>query len=161
MGIFDANGGLDATQPTEGLDNSSFQPIPPGNYSFIVDQASEEVSSKGNDMLKIVLSVADGDHQGRKVFDYITPGAHAFLVQKIKNLALSAGLQTLTCAEDLEGHKVRAKVKIKPASNGYEAGNSIGDYIPKTPGLEQQQAAPAPQAAAVPPRAAASTGWDS
>ena len=159
MGIFE--NGFDATTETEGVEKSDFTPFPAGNYTLIVDECAETQSKAGNDMLRIALSVSGGDHDGRKLWDYIVPGASPYAVAKLKNLSLSAGLNSLTCAEDLLGHTVRAKIKVDPAKGEYSASNKVGDYIPKTPGLEQQQAAPAPQAAAVPPRAAASTGWDS
>jgi len=159
MGIFE-NGGFDATTAIEGVEKSDFTPFPAETYTLIVDECDERQSKAGNDMLALTLSVSGGDHDGRKLWDYIVPNS-SFAIAKLKNLSLSAGLNSLTCAEDLLGHTVRAKVKVEAASGQYGASNKVADYIGKIAGLEQQQAAPAPQAAAVPPRAAASTGWDS
>lgn len=153
MGMFD---NFDANAPTEGATSNDYTPFPAGTYTLIIDECQETQSKAGNDMLRVAMTVSGGEHDGRKVWDYIVPDAAAFLVQKLKNLSLSAGLVTLTSADQLEGCTVRAKIKVEPAKGDYDASNKVQDYIPRPAGMEAQQAAPAP--AAVPPRAG-STGW--
>lgn len=145
---------FDATTPTAGVDSNSYSPFPAGTYTFVIDEAEETQSKAGNEMLRLAMSVSGGDHDGRKVWDYIVPDAAPFLAQKIKNLSLSAGLQTLTCADDLLGHKIRAKVKVEAARGEYDASNKVVDYVPRPAGMDAQAA----EAATVPPRAT-STGW--
>ena len=154
MGMFD---NFDATSETEGVEKNDFTPFPAGTYSLIVDECVETQSKAGNDMLRVVLHVNGGDHAGRKVFDYIVPEASPYAVAKLKNFALSAGLNTLTSADQLEGATVRAKIKIEPAKGDYSASNKIGDYLPRPAGMAPP-VQDSVQAAPVPARAG-STDW--
>jgi len=149
MGIFDT--GFNAADAPD-APSGDFTPFPAGQYALRILEVQETQSKAGNDMLKVAMEVADGPHESRRVWDYVVP-SNSFGVAKLKNLCLGCGLVTVTSAADLEGHVVQAKVKVESASGGYEASNKIGDYLPK-------QAANAPDAAAVPPRAGNSE-WSS
>lgn len=144
MSIF-ANGGFNAADAPDLP--SDFQPFPAGVYTLRILEATETQSKAGNEMLKLALEVAEGEHENRRVWDYITP-SNQYGLAKLKGLCLSAGLMTVTGTADLEGQLVRAKIKIEPPQNGYDASNKVTEYLAKpTVAASTSQAQPMPKRA--------------
>ena len=46
-----------------------FAPIPDGEYDMLVTDTNYYTSSTGNPTLKVTLTIADGQHKGRKIFE--------------------------------------------------------------------------------------------
>lgn len=49
----------------------SFKVLPVGTYIVQIDDTIEKTSSTGNPMVELKLSVADGDHKGKKLKHYV------------------------------------------------------------------------------------------
>lgn len=45
-----------------------FDPIPEGDYNFLINKVKEQKTKNGDNMVAITLDVADGPNAGRKVF---------------------------------------------------------------------------------------------
>lgn len=104
--------------------------LPAGVYDCEVVEAEETVSSKGNDMIKMRVKVYTEDGSSRTLFDYLLDS----VAYKVRHAAESFGLMEAydageLSAIDLQGRTGRCKVRIDPAKDGYEAKNSIQDYV--------------------------------
>lgn len=66
--------------------------IPKGNYHLLIEEATEDTSKAGNDMAVLVLTIMEGDHEGRKFWDRIVaPGQGVDIVWKWKQLYVALG----------------------------------------------------------------------
>lgn len=54
---------LDFTNVTDG-----FELIPKGTYNVHVFELQEKTASTGNEMLKVILKISDGEYKGRQLF---------------------------------------------------------------------------------------------
>ena len=50
----------------------NFAPLPTGNYPCKLTKQEMKKSGKGNDMLAVEWTVTEGEHAGKKIFDYVT-----------------------------------------------------------------------------------------
>lgn len=115
-------------------EGSGFTPWRAGDYDFEVFDASEEISSIGNEMIKLTLYVFDEDGNKRTVFDYLVNSEKAQF--KIRHFAAAIGRISDYENGDMDINNMvnktgRLKLRIKPAQGEYPAGNSVGDYIPR------------------------------
>jgi hypothetical protein len=105
-----------------------YEPLPAGDYDFVILDAAETTSKAGNDMLKVKLDIKD-EH----IYDYLlTTGSTAWklkafcramnLLDKYQSGSLNAG--------DLIGRKGRVELGIEDAKEGYDARNRVKKYIP-------------------------------
>ncbi|MBE3140798.1 MAG: hypothetical protein IMZ53_09470, partial [Thermoplasmata archaeon] len=109
---------------------SPFKPIPKGTYSFEVLEASDETSSKGNDMIKVNLAIWQGERVLCRVFDYLLAAMEA----KLRHACDSCGLldkyqQGSLQASDFIGRTGSVKIKIKKATSEYPEKNEVEDYV--------------------------------
>ena len=92
---------------------SSYTPIPEGEYDVIIEHAEEQRSkSSGKEMMKLSVSILDGNHAGRKLWDYIVYDDNA--ARKFRDILRSCGLPDLMqdiTPELFEGAAGRVKVK--------------------------------------------------
>ena len=56
---------------------ASSDPWPPGDYDFVVQDASEGISNAGNEQIKLTLQVYNRNGNARTVFDYLPASAKA------------------------------------------------------------------------------------
>ena len=104
-----------------------------GTYDFEVAEANEKVSSKGNDMVELIVRVYDQEGKSRKIFDWLvsTDGA----AYKIRNFAAATGM-----LPDYEKGELRASEMVgktgkceliisKDKSGQYPDKNAIADYV--------------------------------
>jgi hypothetical protein len=113
---------------------TSFEPLPPGDYDFSVYQAEDTRSAKGDDMLKLTLHILLGDGRHRTVFDYVL-GTDNW-AWKARHLAEAIDMVSQYESGELdpdflESRVGRLRLKIKPASGQYGAGNQVVDYLPR------------------------------
>jgi hypothetical protein len=105
-----------------------YEPLPSGDYDFVILDAEETTSKAGNDMLKVKLEV-----KGEHIYDYLlSKGSTAWklkafcramnLLDKYETGNLNAG--------DLIGRKGRVELAIEPATGAYDAKNKVKKYIP-------------------------------
>lgn len=127
--------------------SSGFEPWKPGDYDFNVHDAWEETSNGGNEMVKLTLHVLNRDGQRRTVFDYLVNSEKS--QWKIRHFAEAVGMVPQYEAGEMEPHDIvsrvgRLKLKTKPATGQYAAGNAVADYIPAPAAARQTQPRPAP-----------------
>jgi hypothetical protein len=117
---------------------NAYAPWPPGDYDFIVAEASEEISkASGNEMIKLTLHVFNQDGAKRTVFDYLLSNDKG--QWKVRHAAEAIGLLEQYEAGFLDINNIaersgRLKLRIKPASGEYTASNAVVDYIKADPG---------------------------
>ena len=121
--------------PEQAMEGASgFEPLRPGDYDFSVYQAEDTVSAAGNEMLKLTLHILLGEGRHRTVFDYLL--ANESGAWKCRHFAESIDMVSQyekgeLDPDFLEGRMGRLRLKIKPASGQWAAGNQVADYIPR------------------------------
>lgn len=154
----------------------SFEPIPAGDYDFIISQADATQSSTGKTMYKVRCKVESGPHKDRLVFNQFVispenPNALAMFFRQMNVLGLnreffSGNPSDHIVAEALLNKRFRGQVQIKtwqgqdrneikqmftPVGQGASGGMPTpGSGIPPAP-----SAAPAAPAPSAPPAAPA------
>jgi hypothetical protein len=108
----------------EKVDND-FPQIKVGSYKMRIENAEEQVSSKGNDMIKLTLTVSG---EMSKLFDYIVymPENRDITNAKLTKLFNSFGIDNDLNCQNWKG-KIGAGV-VKIDENGF---SKINYYIPK------------------------------
>jgi len=96
-----------------------FQLLKEGTYNAYIEKSEDRVSSTGNPMMDITLSVYDNDGRPHTVRDFLvfTKG----MMWKVIGFANSAGIYKeyedgALCSEVALGHKVRVKIGIEQGS---------------------------------------------
>lgn len=106
---------------------------PKGAYDFEVTEATEKQSSKGNDMIELVVRLYDTEGRTRKVFDWLVDtdgGAY-----KIRHFAEAVGMLPEYEKGEMQafhmiGKAGRCEVVIQKDKTGaYPDKNSIADYV--------------------------------
>lgn len=98
-------------------------PIPPGKYTCLIEKAEIKKTKTGTGHgLAVSFSVVEGNHTGRKVFDFINIENLNNVCQEIGRRVLSAlvqgvGLQRLGPVAELVNKVVVAHVKVKGDRN--------------------------------------------
>ena len=133
--------------PEQAMEGATgFEPLRPGDYDFAIFQAEDTQSAKGDDMLKLTLHILLGEGRHRTVFDYVL-GTDTW-AWKARHLAESIDMVSQyergeLDPDFLEGRMGRLRLKIKPASGQWGAGNQVADYIPRDDVGTGQQRVPA------------------
>lgn len=103
---------------------------PDGDYDFEVLEAWDQVSKKGNAMIKLNLGIFRGSAMSNRVYDYITPA----LESKLRHFCDSTGLLAkyesggLTAA-DCKGRAGKVRLVIEQKDPQYPPQNKVTDYI--------------------------------
>jgi hypothetical protein len=138
-------------------------PIPPGWYNVAMVESEMKPTSSGDGYrLAITFAVIDGQFTGRKLFEGLNlknPNAMAqeIAYKQLSAIAHAVGVMQVDDSSQLHNIPLKVKVKIKPASGSYDAGNSISAYKNINEVTTAPGAAAAPQAPAsfAPPPVAA------
>ena len=108
-----------------------FQPIPDGVYPVLVEKITIKDTADGTGRrANVQLKVTDGDHKGRVVFDGMNlhnknRDAQRMGRDQVVSLLTAAGIKGERNLSKLVQREVLAKIKTKPAQNGYEASNQV------------------------------------
>jgi hypothetical protein len=105
--------------------------LPVGEYDFLVHEAEDTQSKKGNDMAVVKLLI-DGPSGEIKIVDYLV--AIDSMAYKIRHFAESVGLlaeyeKGEMPAEIMVGKTGKCKLVVAPAKDGYRAKNTVSDYL--------------------------------
>ena len=134
--------------PDEEVQGADFSPIPEGEYNLLVEDAESKRTKDGEGQyISLKLQVLDGKYKGRLIFHNVT-------IQNRNDKAVEIGRKALiilsrckgkplTDSAQLLGVTVRAKVRIRPAQNGYDAQNDVAYYIGPIESASQSMPAPA------------------
>lgn len=103
-----------------------------GVYPFEVLEAAEKQSKAGNDMIALKLGIVGPDDSKRAVFDYLLTDESA--QYKLRHFSDTVGLlaeyeKGALTADNLVGLTGKCKLVIQPAKDGYDAKNSVRDYV--------------------------------
>lgn len=114
--------------------SKGFDPIPGGWYDAKITGSEVKPTKDGSGMrLNLTFEVIGGEFNGRKVFEGLNIKNKSEKAQQISQENLSAichavGVLNLVQSEQLHGHPMKIKVKVKPAVDGYEARNEIAAW---------------------------------
>lgn len=112
---------------------SSFDPIPAGEYTaMITDSEMKPTKNGAGEYLQLVFDICDGEHEGRKVFARLNLNNPNQTAVEIAQRELSAichavGVLTPNDSSDLHDKPMTIKVKIRQ-SPGYDPQNEISAY---------------------------------
>jgi hypothetical protein len=133
------------------------EPLAAGWYNVTVIKVEDKATRNGDGgYLNFQLEVNGPSNAGRHIFamhlyQHSNPTAEQMGLAKLRSLARAMG-RTVLPRDTLSwcGQRVQAHLKVKPAQNGYEAGNEVTAYqaierIQPPVGGGQQQSAPAQQ----------------
>jgi len=110
-----------------GVEEKTFICFPAGEYEAEIVEIKQQVSKKGNDMLKLDIDCYSNDGKKVRVFDYIVAPSSLY---KLKAICKFTGIAFDGKIEEqlLKGKRVFVKLKIDPEGE-YPARNSIAAYI--------------------------------
>ena len=124
---------------------SDFEAIPPGKYIVLIEEAEVKQTKAGNGhYINLRLSVIEGPHKNRKVFDNINidnPSAQCVEIglRSLSALGLALGLNAITDTAQLLNRIVTAHIKVKDDQNSvrtYSAAaltTPLGAALPQGP----------------------------
>lgn len=100
-----------------------------GDYDFEVVEATDEVSKKGNEMIRVKLKVFTDDGGFRFIDDYLMEAMYFKLIHFCQATGLEETLKSgALVASDCEGKCAKVTIKTDPAGE-YPAKNSVKDYV--------------------------------
>lgn len=116
---------------------NNFDPIPKGKYRLRIEEAEERDNSKGNGRyLWLALSVAEGQHKGRKLWANMTT-EHAesekaveIGLGQISAMARAIGHMTWNHERELVGKVGEAYVGLEPDNRGETRNKVTGWVVP-------------------------------
>lgn len=143
---------FDATQVAP---QESFDPIPAGTYNVIIeDTEMRDTRSGTGQYLLITMSVLDGPHAGRKLWDRLNlinpnPTAVEIANRQLSAICHAVGRPQIADSVDLHNKPLAVKVKISQRE-GYDPSNEVSGY-------KQAAGGTSPAVAAAPAAAPAAT----
>lgn len=124
---FDANA-VEPNEPRGGV-------LPPGDYTFEIVEAEIKPTKAGNGTnLAFSLAVIDpAEFAKRRVFEnlcivHAKPQVQEIAQAQLSSLCRALGIAQLKDTDELLGRIVRARVKVRPAANGYDESNAVVAY---------------------------------
>jgi len=127
---------LKNTFQTEEVEDVSFEPIPAGEYTARVTKSDIKTTRAGNgEYIALQVEIMDeGPYNGRIIFEnfnIVNPNEQAVKIARssLKQLCSAVGITDLEDTAELHGTPFRARVKITPARDGYDASNAIAKYM--------------------------------
>lgn len=114
--------------------NSSFDPLPEGWYNVKMIESEIKPTKAGDgSYLSAQFEVLDGQFVGRRIFtnyniENKNPVAVKIAYEQLSALCHCAGVLDLQDSTMLHGIPVQVKLKVKPATEQFDAGNEIKGY---------------------------------
>ena len=130
----------------------SFDLIPEGWYSATITKAELTKTKAGTgDKIDMRYDITGPTQQGRVVFGSINvrnPSQEAEKIgrQQLGEVMRAVGLSKIDDSDELVGAPIVVRVKIKPASNGYDARNEVGGFKSASGAMPQVNSSPEPTA---------------
>jgi len=132
-----------------------FTPLPEGWYNASITKADVQATKDGTGQyIKVSYDITGPTHQGRVVFGNLnirnaSAKAEEIGHQQLGELMRAIGVQKLEDTDQLIGHNLSIKLKVRPASGDYQASNDIAGW--KSLAGASVAPAPAATASAAPP----------
>jgi hypothetical protein len=145
---------LGETFSTESLPVSdrSYDLVPEGWYNATITKAELGKTKAGTgDKIDMRYDITGPTHQGRVIFGSInvrnqSPEAEKIGRQQLGEIMRAVGLAKINDSDELIGCSIVIRVKIKPASNGYDARNEISGVKSASGVMPQVTSSPEPTA---------------
>jgi len=112
----------------------SREPVPAGWYKAVITESEEKpTKAQTGSYLQMTMEIIEGEHAGRKVFERLNlnnPNATAVEIAQrtLSSICRAVGVMTPRTSQDLHDKPLMLKVKVKPAKDGYDASNEVGEY---------------------------------
>jgi hypothetical protein len=112
----------------------SFDPLPAGWYDVQITGAELRQTKSGTGQyIAVRYDVTGPTHQGRVVFGNLNirnanPDAERIGRQQLGELMRSIGLAQVTDTDQLIGHQLQIKLRVREASGGYDASNDVSGF---------------------------------
>jgi hypothetical protein len=133
------------------VSDRSYDLIPEGWYNATITKAELNNTKAGTGQkIDMRYDITGPTQQGRVVFGLINvrnpnPDAEKIGRQQLGEIMRAVGLAKINDSDELIGGSICIRVKIKPASNGYDARNEIGGVKSASGTLPQVAATSAPE----------------
>ncbi len=114
--------------------NNNFEPLPEGWYTATISGAEIKTTKAGNGQyINVKYTIIGPTHQGRVVFGMINiknPNSKAEEIgrQQLGEIMRAIGLSKVSDTDQLIGGNLSIKLKITPASENYDASNSVSGF---------------------------------
>lgn len=152
---------LDGFNANEIEPNKPLEVLPPGKYKVVIsDSESKDTKAGDGSYLSLTLTVIDGEHEGRKLFDRLNlnnpnPTAVEIAKKTLSAICRAVGVLTPQHSSQLHDIPLIAVVKVQPPKGEYDAKNEVKGYescisgtSPVTVPSGEKKSAPAPTTAA-------------
>lgn len=140
--------------------SSSFDPVPAGVYTAEITESEEKMNKAGTGTyLQLTFRITEGDHTGRMIWDRLNlkndnQDAVAIARANLSAICRAVNELNLEDSSQLHGKPMKIKVKVRPATEQWDASNEISAYMPLG-----NQPVSAPSTAKQEQAAAASRPW--
>lgn len=127
-------GNLSGFNAADVAPQDSFDPLPAGWYPVIISESEFKPTRKNDGQyLQLELTVIEGDHEGRKVWDRLNLDNPNQTAVEIAQRALSAicravGVMAPNDSAELHDRPFEVKLSVRPAKDSYEAANEVKGY---------------------------------
>lgn len=117
-------------------DAPSFDPLPPGYYTALIVESGLKASSTAGEMVAFAFEIDGDEHpqfRGRKIWTNLcihhpNPKPQAIARQQLAAICKATKRLQIRDTSDLLGGKLRIKLKVQPARDGYDARNEVAGY---------------------------------
>ena len=115
-------------------EEKNFEPLPAGWYTVQITGAEVKTTRSGTGQyIKPEFTVVGDNHQGRKVWGIINivndnQKAEEIGRSELKRLMSAVGIEVVSDTDELVGHTLQVKRKIRAATDDYEASNDVAGY---------------------------------
>lgn len=106
-------------------------PVPPGWYNAIIDDSEIKPTRNGTgSYLMLRFSLMGGTYNNRKIFLnlnlwHANPQAQEIAQKQMSTICHAIGVMQVNDSQELHGKPLSIRVKINPATDQYDASNSI------------------------------------
>ncbi len=161
---------------TAGIDldeSGKRQPVPEGTYTAVIIESDYRPNrAETGHFLKLKFEITKGEHEGRYVWenlnvDHPNEDTEKYAKRDLARIATICGYDDFQDTEVLHYKPIDIYVKVREASNGYDASNTVNGYsapagsAPPPPAAPVAQPAPVVEAPAPAPAAdAGKKPWD-
>lgn len=134
----------------------SFTPVPVGDYVAFISSSEMMPTKAGGECLKLTYTIAEGEHQGRLIFDRLNlvnanPKAVEIAKRGLAEILRAVGLTIAEDSSELHDKPLIIKVGIEPGNDQYPNPSNKITKVSAIGGTKSTPPAPAKTAAAATP----------
>ena len=115
-------------------EGGNYEPLPAGWYEVKITGAElKDTKSGSGQYIKIEYTVTGEKFTGRKIWGNLnivneSEKAEEIGRKQLSSLMSATGIPTLTDTDELIGHDLSVKLKVREASGGYDASNDVSGF---------------------------------